>query len=142
MDRGILERGGQFNPAGLDQPIRRRRHTEDIAFVQAVSRDNYMPEMLVLYGCGTPQSPTMIRRNDSLTCDPEIWLAIMHVSDDLKIQISTEPEASPTYAGRFDAMMLYKRRSITPKEQRGRAHSRGGEGPNRVRPGSKPGKRG
>lgn len=84
----------------------------------------------------------MIRWNKSLTRDPEIWLATIHVSDDLKIQIGIVPERGPTYAGRFDAMMLYKRRSITPKEQRGRAHSRGGEGPNRVRPGSKPGKSG
>lgn len=42
MDRGILERGGQFNPAALDRPIRRRQHTEDITFVQAVSCDNYI----------------------------------------------------------------------------------------------------
>lgn len=43
MDRGILERGkdGQFNPAALERPISRRQHTENIAFVQAVSRDNY-----------------------------------------------------------------------------------------------------
>jgi hypothetical protein len=98
--------------------------------------------MLALNGCGTPQSPTTIRWNGGLTRDPEIWLAAIQVSDDLKIRIGIVPERNRTYAGRFDAMMLYKRRSITPKEQRGRAHSQGGEGPNRVRPGSKPGKSG
>lgn len=74
---------GQSTPPSAEPPPpqRMKRRTEDIAFVKTVCRDNcsHKKQSAIRRGSGEPAASRLGAGDDSLTRDPEIWLAAIQV---------------------------------------------------------------
>ena len=74
---------GQSTPPSAEPPPpqRMKRRTEDIAFVKTVYRDNcsHKKQSAIRRGSGEPAASRLGAGDDSLTRDPEIWLAAIQV---------------------------------------------------------------